>query len=182
MKRSQRTASSRSSSPWCRIESGHSLPCPLPVMKRAPFKSPVSGSHSAIGKVWNGVENGHCFVIEEVKLREARYALYWCAHAFCASFGWTSCWVCRRCCESRAGWLSHPLPWCVADPDRGGIACRGEGGWRLEDAGAGTGPDQSEYRMAGNSSAELLERAQAMAAGPALDAAQERTARASGWR
>ena len=69
-----------------------------------------------------------------------------------------------------------------AAEDRGGIACRGEGGWRLEEAGAGTGPDQREYRMAGNPSAELLERAQAMAAGPALDAAQERTARASGWR
>ena len=69
-----------------------------------------------------------------------------------------------------------------AAQDRGGIACREKGGWRLEDAGAGTGPDQSEYRMAGNTSAELLERAQAMAAGPALDAAQERTARASGWR
>ena len=69
-----------------------------------------------------------------------------------------------------------------AAQDQGGIACRGEGGWRLEVAGAGTGPDKSEYRMAGNSTAELLERAQAMAAGPALDAAQERTARVSGWR
>ena len=38
-----------------------------------------------------------------------------------------------------------------------------------------------EYRQAG-SAAEIMERAQAMAAGPALDAAQEQAAKARGWR
>lgn len=68
------------------------------------------------------------------------------------------------------------------EPDQGGIACREAGGWRIEQAGDAADPDKSEYRMAGSSSAELLERAQAMAVGPALDAAQERQARGSGWR
>jgi hypothetical protein len=36
--------------------------------------------------------------------------------------------------------------------------------------------------MAGNPAAEVLERAQAMAAGPALDGAQEEAAKARGWR
>ncbi len=64
----------------------------------------------------------------------------------------------------------------------GGIACREARGWRLEQAGAGAEAEQREYRMAGNSSAKLLEQAQAMAAGAALDATAERNARNSGWR
>ncbi len=66
--------------------------------------------------------------------------------------------------------------------DDGGIACREVGGWRLEQAGAGVDVAKREYRMVGNSSADLLEQAQAMAAGPALDAAEESNARESGWR
>lgn len=66
--------------------------------------------------------------------------------------------------------------------EQGGIACREAGGWRLEQAADGAEADKSEFRMAGSSSAELLERAQAMAAGPALDAAEERNAREGGWR
>ncbi|MFC4293457.1 anti-sigma factor family protein [Novosphingobium tardum] len=66
--------------------------------------------------------------------------------------------------------------------DQGGIACREAGGWRIEQGGEGVKPDRSEYRMARSSSAELLERAQAMAVGPALDAAQERRARDAAWR
>lgn len=66
--------------------------------------------------------------------------------------------------------------------DQGGIACREADGWRMEQAGDGAKQDRSEYRMAGSSSAKILEWAQAMAAGPALDAAEERQARESGWR
>lgn len=67
-------------------------------------------------------------------------------------------------------------------PRRSGIACRESGGWRLEQAGAGRQADRSEYRMAGSATARLLERAQAMAVGPALDGDQEKEARARGWR
>ena len=63
-----------------------------------------------------------------------------------------------------------------------GIACRDDAGWRLIEEAAGAGAQDSEYRMAGNPAAEVLERAQAMAAGPALDAAQEQAAKARGWR
>ena len=63
-----------------------------------------------------------------------------------------------------------------------GIACRDDEGWRMRMTGAGVSAQQGDYRMAGNPAAEVLERAQAMAAGPALDAAQERQARSRGWR
>ena len=66
--------------------------------------------------------------------------------------------------------------------EQGGIACREANGWRLERTGTGAKVEKREYRMAGNSSAELLEQAQAMAAGAALDAAEESSARKSGWR
>ena len=63
-----------------------------------------------------------------------------------------------------------------------GIACRDDAGWRLIEEAAGAGVQDSEYRMAGAPAAEVLERAQALAAGPALDAAQEHAARTRGWR
>ncbi len=63
-----------------------------------------------------------------------------------------------------------------------GIACRDAEGWRLRMTGAGVPTQQGDYRMAGDPAAEVLERAQAMAAGPALDAAQEQAAMARGWR
>lgn len=63
-----------------------------------------------------------------------------------------------------------------------GIACRDAEGWRLVTEGEGAAAQAGEYRMAGNPAAEMLERAQAMAAGPALDAPQERAARERGWR
>lgn len=63
-----------------------------------------------------------------------------------------------------------------------GIACRDAGGWRLVIEGEGVAAQTGEYRMAGNPATETLERAQAMAAGPALDAEAERAARARGWR
>ena len=55
-------------------------------------------------------------------------------------------------------------------------------GWRLRMTGAGVPAQQGDFRMAGTPAAEMLERAQAMAAGPALEAAQERRAKARGWR
>ena len=63
-----------------------------------------------------------------------------------------------------------------------GIACRDAEGWRLVTEGDGAAAQTGEYRMAGASAAEVLERAQAMAAGPALDAEQERAARTRDWR
>lgn len=65
---------------------------------------------------------------------------------------------------------------------RSGIACRDAEGWRLVIEGEGAAAQTGEYRMAGNPAAETLKRAQAMAAGPALDAEAESAARARGWR
>lgn len=64
----------------------------------------------------------------------------------------------------------------------GGIACNTEVGWRLEATGAGGEGASTDYRMAGSGDAQILALAQEMASGPALDAAQEETARQQGWR
>jgi hypothetical protein len=63
-----------------------------------------------------------------------------------------------------------------------GIACRENQGWRLRMNAPGVPPQQAHYRMADNPAADVLERAQAMAAGGALDAEEERAAQARGWR
>jgi hypothetical protein len=64
-----------------------------------------------------------------------------------------------------------------------GIACRDDQGWRLRVTKPGGGPPaRGEFRMAGSESAALLERAQAIASGPALDAAEEAVAQARSWR
>jgi hypothetical protein len=63
-----------------------------------------------------------------------------------------------------------------------GIACRDSQGWRLVMTGSGSTAQAADYRMAGNPAAPVLERAQAMASGPALDAAAERAARERDWR
>jgi hypothetical protein len=63
-----------------------------------------------------------------------------------------------------------------------GIACRDSEGWRLVMERAGVPAQDSDYRMAGNPAADVLEQAQAMAAGPALGAAEEQAAKARGWR
>ena len=63
-----------------------------------------------------------------------------------------------------------------------GVACRDAEGWRLLMQGEGADGQGGEYRMAGSAATAVLERAQAMAEGPALDAAGERSARARGWR
>lgn len=64
----------------------------------------------------------------------------------------------------------------------GGIACRDGARWKLEALGEGGAGSQTGYRMAGADDAAILARAQAMAAGAALDGGQEAAARARGWR
>jgi hypothetical protein len=63
-----------------------------------------------------------------------------------------------------------------------GIACRNDAGWKLAFKGKRVAVESGDYRMAGTPAAEVLQRAQAMAAGPALDAAGEEAAKARGWR
>lgn len=63
----------------------------------------------------------------------------------------------------------------------GGIACRDEIGWKIETE-IGLGEAQStEFRQAGSLS-DLMQAAQDMAAGGALDSDQEEKAKAHGWR
>jgi hypothetical protein len=66
--------------------------------------------------------------------------------------------------------------------EQSGIACRDDTGWKLQLEGQGARGQGTDYRMAGADAAEILARAQEMATGPALDAADEQAARASGWR
>ena len=63
-----------------------------------------------------------------------------------------------------------------------GIACRDAGGWELVEQMPGVEHSFTEFRQAGNIQGQLLERAQEMADGPALDARQERLAREANWR
>lgn len=63
----------------------------------------------------------------------------------------------------------------------GGIACRDDTGWAIAQQFALGDVQGTEFRQAG-SEADLLAAAQDMAAGDALDAAQERAARARGWK
>jgi hypothetical protein len=63
-----------------------------------------------------------------------------------------------------------------------GIACRDDHGWRLAKMAPGMPQKSGDYRMAGSPAAEVLERAQALTNGPALDATQEQAAKARGWR
>ncbi|WP_225007234.1 anti-sigma factor [Novosphingobium percolationis] len=65
-------------------------------------------------------------------------------------------------------------------PNASGIACRDDSGWKIERAASG-GQQYGEYRQAA-SEADVMQQAQDMAAGPALDAAEETKARANGWR
>lgn len=66
--------------------------------------------------------------------------------------------------------------------EQNGIACRDDTGWKLQVEGPGGAVQGTDYRMAGAGAAEILARAQDMAAGPALDRAAEARARAAGWR
>lgn len=63
-----------------------------------------------------------------------------------------------------------------------GIACRDGTGWQLRATRPGSASQGTDYRQAGSDDAQLLAQAQDMAAGPALDAAQEEAARKAGWR
>lgn len=68
-----------------------------------------------------------------------------------------------------------------------GIACKDSGRWVLEHVVAGDGKTEADYRQAGSDKsgsdgADLMAKAQDMAAGDPLDAAQEREAAAGGWR
>ena len=65
--------------------------------------------------------------------------------------------------------------------DASGIACRDERGWRFEALGEGSEPQGKDFRMAG-SEADILEQAQDMATGGALNADEEAAALAKGWR
>jgi hypothetical protein len=69
-----------------------------------------------------------------------------------------------------------------AGESQSGIACRDDAGWRLRFEGKAAPAQEGEFRMAGTPAADVLRRAQDMAAGPALDAEQERAAKARGWR
>lgn len=69
----------------------------------------------------------------------------------------------------------------VGGPESG-IACRDEDGWRLAVLGDGGTRAGGEYRQAATGLAAIMEQAQEMAEGPALDAQQEMAARAAGWR
>lgn len=64
--------------------------------------------------------------------------------------------------------------------EQSGIACRDAEGWRQQAIGAGSESAGTEYRMAG-SETEILEAAQDMADGPALDADEEAEAQEQGW-
>lgn len=63
----------------------------------------------------------------------------------------------------------------------GGIACRDDTGWKIEQQFALGAASGSEFRQAG-SEADLLAAAQDMAAGVALDADAEKAAKARGWK
>ena len=67
-------------------------------------------------------------------------------------------------------------------PDEAGLACRDADGWRIRQRLAGGATAATEYRQAGSPEAAIFAAAQAMAAGPALSPAEERAARARGWR
>lgn len=66
--------------------------------------------------------------------------------------------------------------------DMQGIACRDEAGWRLHKKAQGQGGQRTEFRQAASDNANILTAAQQMAAGPALNADQEKTARDNGWQ
>ena len=66
--------------------------------------------------------------------------------------------------------------------ERAGIACRDAQGWQVRKLVGASGAARGEYGQAGGEQAALLAAAQDMAADGALDAAQEQSARARGWR
>lgn len=69
-----------------------------------------------------------------------------------------------------------------ARPDLSGIACKETGGWRLRLQRDGIDVAAGNYRQASSPDSAILAEAQEMATGPALDADEERAAKARGWR
>ena len=65
---------------------------------------------------------------------------------------------------------------------RSGIACRDHRGWRLRKLLGPSRVGSNEYQQAGSVEMTLMAPAQEMAAGPALDAAEEALAASGGWR
>jgi hypothetical protein len=63
-----------------------------------------------------------------------------------------------------------------------GIACKDTKGWQMNVSAASEVAQHGDYRQAGSSAAEIMAKAQEMAAGPALGAEEERAAKAMGWR
>jgi hypothetical protein len=63
-----------------------------------------------------------------------------------------------------------------------GLACRGERDWQLMMTAPGAGAQRGDYRQASSGNALVLQAAQEMMAGEALDGAGERRARDAGWR
>ncbi|ANY20696.1 hypothetical protein A6F68_02195 [Tsuneonella dongtanensis] len=68
-----------------------------------------------------------------------------------------------------------------ARADVSGIACRRGGGWHLRVQRDGIDVSANDYRQASSVDSAIMEAAQGMAAGPALDAAAERAAKERGW-
>ena len=69
-----------------------------------------------------------------------------------------------------------------AGPQASGIACHGASGWQLQHILPGSTPADTAYQQAGSNNAALMALAQGMAVGDPLSAAQEREAKAKGWR
>lgn len=68
-----------------------------------------------------------------------------------------------------------------ARADLSGIACREDGGWHLRVQRDGIDVSATDYRQANSVDNAIMEAAQGMAAGPALDADAERAAKARDW-
>lgn len=68
-----------------------------------------------------------------------------------------------------------------ARADLSGIACRRDAGWHLAVQRDGIDVASGDYRQASSVDRAIMEAAQDMASGPALDAEQERAAKARGW-
>lgn len=68
-----------------------------------------------------------------------------------------------------------------ARADLSGIACREDGGWHLRVQRDGIDVSAADYRQASSVDNAIMEAAQGMAAGPALDAEAERAAKSRGW-
>jgi hypothetical protein len=74
--------------------------------------------------------------------------------------------------------------WCRSfDGDAlSGVACRGAGGWQLEQAvAAGSKAQQGDYRQASSGDPRIMTTVNALIAGDALDGSEEKAARDAGW-